>query len=73
MPRKKDNSPVDPDRFVGRWAMRLDHVLFRIETVSRIDREVEYHGTGLQGQPVATRFPVSILRAEDEEWINAKL
>ena len=73
MPRKRDNSDVDPQRFIGRWAMVHDHTLFRIEAAMTDGREVRYHGTGLRGQAVTTGFPVSILRAEDEEWINGKV
>ena len=66
MARLKDNRDMDPARHIGRWAMTMNHFLFKIE---RADKSA-YSGTGLHGQQVATSFPIEILRAEDEEWIN---
>ena len=66
MSRLKDNRDVDPARNIGRWALTMNHFIFKIE---RADKSA-YSGTGLHGQAVATTFPVEILRAEDEEWIN---
>ena len=73
MPRLKDNRPIDRDRYVGRWAMTFNHFLFRIEAVQENGRDIAYQGTGLRGQRITTHYPVEILRAEDEEWINAKV
>lgn len=70
MARLKDNSNVDHHRHIGRWAMTLNHFLFRVEHVHQSMGEVLYTGTGLHGQPVSTAMPVEICREEDEEWIN---
>lgn len=74
MARLKDNRNVDPARFVGRWAMVHNHFLFKVESYREPEyRVVEYTGTGLHGQRIVTRYPIQILRAEDEEWLNAQV
>lgn len=73
MARMKDNSPIDRERHIGRWAMLHNHRLFRVGAVLEQGREVWYSGTTLQGDEVSTTFPISILREEDEEWINGKV
>ena len=72
MPRLKDNRNADPTRYIGRWALRMDHRLFRITHAVTQNRETTYWGTTLQGETIATGYPIEILRDEDEEWINGQ-
>ena len=63
--------PHQPERSIGKWAMSMAHILFKIEEVERtMDGLVYYRGTGLRGQPVYTSAP-SILNAADAEILEA--
>lgn len=60
----------DPRRLIGRWAVSLNHKLFRIDEATKDQYGAPlYRGEGISGETVTTGIP-SLLTREDGQTLD---